>query len=246
MDKQEILKHLREQQHWTALHEDSEWLGIFHFGSYNYDIADEYSDIDSRYIVFNNTPLKELRYPTGEHIEVINFDDFIGGLLAGQLTLLETLDTDLFFVNPNFLEEWKTMRSLVKEMMAALEPKLFNSLRSSAKMNIERFNNNESEDPLSLRMGYPPKILSHMRRNVIYTNRLLNHEYKDFFKVPLAKQQEHLFLKRGGVKTISEARKILLSDYKEIMTKTVFSHSNPPSYPQDFFKAILSIESKLK
>jgi hypothetical protein len=69
----------------------------------------------------------------------------------------------------------------------------------NASINVERYEKNISEDPLSRVCGYPPKLLSHFKRYITYVDYLLDKKTDNFFVVP--DKHYHLFLKRGGLPT---------------------------------------------
>ena len=87
MNKEEILNRLKEHWKYAAqFYDEKRFLGIFLYGSQNYNMATESSDIDSKIIIlpsFNDfclTPQmisKELNLENGEHIEVKDIRLFI-------------------------------------------------------------------------------------------------------------------------------------------------------------------------
>lgn len=241
MDKQEIFAHLREQQHWISQRREEEWLGIFHFGSYNYGLFDEYSDIDSRYIVFSKEPIKEYSYKQ-EHIEVVSFDTFVWGLTDGQLTFLETLFTNYYFVNPKYIEEWKQLRSYLHILIKNQRYKIGQSLLFCASQSIEKYEKNISEDPLFYVYGYPPKTLSHLKRYIIYADYLLDKKTENFFIVP--DKDYHLFLKRGGLPTREQADPIVQKDYTTLKKKINQIPIDANQLPAEFFWLISQIYQK--
>lgn len=235
MNKNEILRHLREQQHWIAQRHHEEWLGIFHFGSHNYGLSDQYSDVDARYITFSNEKIKEYSYKE-EHIEVVSFDTFVWGLTNGQLTFLETLSTEYFFVNPKFIKEWLELKKYLTVLIEHSRARIGSSLVFCASQSIEKFEKNITEDPLYKIKGYPPKTLSHLKRYNLYADRLLSEEFENFFFVP--DKQEHLFLKRVGTSTREEAYSIVMQDFALLKQKVELIPPDKKDFPRQLYWAI--------
>lgn len=241
MDKQKILAYLREQQHWISQKCSEEWLGIFLFGSQNYHLEDEKSDIDARYIVFSNRGLEQYRYKEREYIEVISFYDFVTGALEGQFTLLETFSTEYFFVNPKYIQEWIQLRAILPMLLEALSEKVSYSLEYLVNLNLHKFRYNETEDPLGLILGYPPKSLSIVKSANIYLDKLKNNQVENFFFLTPSQREELLFYKRGGVLIRKDAEAILKTDEKTFREKLQTLHLKKKDLPNAFFLIINNI-----
>lgn len=244
-NKQEILSYLREQRHWISIREEKDWLGIFHFGSYNYNLADDKSDVDCRYIVFDEEPIREYINEVGEHIEVVNFNEFIRGVLGGQLTFIETIATELYFINPLYMEDWKIIHSLIENLAASLAPNIFNNFPEWGKEVVDGFLRNLTEDPLGQVLGFPPKRISHMKRAIIITERLVNKQYSNLFILTEEDIVEHKLIKRGiKFSDKREAKKVIQLDYKILVEKSKHKFDKVPAIPRNFFRAVYNIRTK--
>jgi hypothetical protein len=204
-------------------------------------LSDQYSDVDARYITFSKEKVKEYFYKE-EHIEVVSFDTFVWGLTSGQLTFLETLSTEYFFVNPKFIKEWLELKKYLTVLIECSRAKIGESLIFCASQSIEKFEKNITEDPLYEIKGYPPKTLSHLKRYNLYADRLLNNEFENFFFVP--NKREHLFLKRVGAPTREEAYSTVMQDFALLKQKTESILPDKKRFPRQLYWAITAIYIK--
>ena len=105
------LDHLLERGY-----EKDEVLGIFVYGSQNYNFAHEGSDIDTKAIIIPswdrlvNEPQisKEYHWENGEHCEVKDIREFNRMLYKQNVNFLEVLYTDYAIINSEFKEFWDT------------------------------------------------------------------------------------------------------------------------------------------
>ena len=113
ISKEQILAKL--QKHWNhaveAGYNPDRFLGIFLYGSQNYHMANENSDIDSKIIVIptfeefclnKNWVSKELRSDEDEHIEVKDIRYMREMWQKQNINYLELLYTEYFIINPKY------------------------------------------------------------------------------------------------------------------------------------------------
>lgn len=112
MNKNKILNRL--QEHWkyaSQFYDENRFLGIFLYGSQNYGMDSEDSDIDSKIIIlpsFNDFCLnsnmisKELRLENEEHIEIKDIRLFREMFMKQNINFLEILYTEYFILNPKY------------------------------------------------------------------------------------------------------------------------------------------------
>lgn len=113
ISKEQILAKL--QKHWNhaveAGYNPDRFLGIFLYGSQNYHMANENSDIDSKIIVIptfeefclnKNWVSKELRSDEDEHIEVKDIRYMREMWQKQNVNYLELLYTEYFIINPKY------------------------------------------------------------------------------------------------------------------------------------------------
>lgn len=103
----------RLREHLTFYHDnfDNEWVGIFLYGSQNYGLATEESDVDTRIVVLptlddvlmgNQGISKTLTLPNGEHIEVKDIRLMFDMLRKQDVCSLEILFTKYRILNSKY------------------------------------------------------------------------------------------------------------------------------------------------
>lgn len=93
---------------------EKQLLGIFLYGSQNYGIETEDSDVDTKAIIiptfeellFSPMKIKELHLSNGEHCEILDIRHFISNLLKQNINFVETLFTEYYWVNPFYEDLW--------------------------------------------------------------------------------------------------------------------------------------------
>jgi ribosomal protein S25 len=119
MDKEQIINRLKE--HWEYAvslgYNEDRFLGIWLYGSQNYDLASETSDVDSKIIMLptfeefclNKSEIsKELHFDNGDHIEVKDIRLMREMFTKQNINYLEILFTDYFIVNPKYEKLWNS------------------------------------------------------------------------------------------------------------------------------------------
>ena len=90
-------------------------VGCFLYGSQNYNMADEQSDVDTRVLVVPSlADVVSARRPVsfehhcenGEHINFVDIREFFRQILKQNPNSLETLFTEYFVINPPFKGVW--------------------------------------------------------------------------------------------------------------------------------------------
>ena len=93
---------------------ESQILGVFLYGSQNYDLDTPFSDVDTKAIyiptfeevVFNQPISKELHLPNGEHCEVKDIREFVKNLYKQNINFVEVLFTDYKVINELYKDLW--------------------------------------------------------------------------------------------------------------------------------------------
>lgn len=122
-------------------------VGCFLYGSQNYNMADENSDVDTRVlvvpsladVVFARRPMSfEHHCENGEHINFVDVREFVLQLLKQNPNSLEILFTDHFIINPPFRGVWYFIWSH-REDFARINPhKAVNTMRHMANANYHQ------------------------------------------------------------------------------------------------------------
>ena len=105
LHKEEVLKYYSEDQ----------LLGVFLYGSQNYKIDTEASDVDTKAVliptfkelVFDEPVSRELHFENGEHCEVKDIREMKKMFEKQNINFLEILFTDYCWVNPIYADLWK-------------------------------------------------------------------------------------------------------------------------------------------
>jgi len=90
-------------------------IGIFCYGSQNYGVDDENSDLDTKCLIIPSTDdlirggsyyVKEYHLPTGEHCEVMDIRHYVASAKKQNINFLEIMYTDIKWVNPYYDSLW--------------------------------------------------------------------------------------------------------------------------------------------
>lgn len=89
-------------------------LGVFLYGSQNYNIATEDSDVDTVAIlipsfedlVLETSISKEIHFKNGEHCVAKDIREIVKQWKKQSLNFLEILFTDYYIINPTFQKDW--------------------------------------------------------------------------------------------------------------------------------------------
>lgn len=164
MTKEQILARLQEHLQYFLDDFQSEYIGIFLYGSQNYGLADENSDIDS-HIIF--LPPEEDReralslerdLPDNERLSIYPLKAFYNGLMRGRGTLLEILYTEYYIINPKYQEWWNWLIEHREEIAHITEINWYRDIFSRTKDNMYRMvENMQLDSGMSEQLGYAQK-----------------------------------------------------------------------------------------
>jgi predicted nucleotidyltransferase len=127
-------------------------LGIFLYGSQNYGIATEKSDIDTKAIIVPTLielcleqPIsKELHLENGEHCEVKDIRLMVDMFKKQNINFLEILFTNYKWINPKYAKYWKLFIDNAEEIAHYNENKCIKSISGQALHTLHQFS---EEDP---------------------------------------------------------------------------------------------------
>lgn len=94
---------------------ESQLLGIFLYGSQNYGISTENSDVDTKAIIIPTVkdlclgkPVsREIHFDNGEHCEIKDIREMVKMFAKQNVNFIEILFTDYYWVNPKYNYIWK-------------------------------------------------------------------------------------------------------------------------------------------
>lgn len=115
MNKQRIMERLQEHLNYAIDlgYNKNRILGIFLYGSQNYNFANDESDIDSKIILLPSfsdlcllkSPIsKEIILKNGEHIDIKDIRLYRENLMKQNINYTETLYTEYYIINPDYKE----------------------------------------------------------------------------------------------------------------------------------------------
>ena len=112
------------------LYPEHQILGIFLYGSQNYNIATENSDVDTKAIIVPNLynlaikPVKThtIELENGEHCEVMDIMHLVANFRKQNINFVEVLFTDYYWINPLYEMDWKIWFKDIREDIAVYNP----------------------------------------------------------------------------------------------------------------------------
>lgn len=137
-------------------------LGVFLYGSQNYNIATEDSDVDTIVIlipsfedlVLETSISKEIRFKNGEHCVAKDIREIIKQWKKQSLNFLEILFTDYYIINPTFQKEWNKLLE-EREFIARMDlDKAIKSISAQARNTYLKNKTNKKYQANALRLFF--------------------------------------------------------------------------------------------
>lgn len=130
-DREKIMKRLTA--HYNIVKEragEESLLGVFLYGSQNYNLDNEESDVDSRAIIiptlhevlFDKPISTTIELGNGEQIDVKDIREMIKCFEKQNVTFLEILFTDYFILNKKYIDYWNYSFKRINEAIAKYKP----------------------------------------------------------------------------------------------------------------------------
>ena len=150
--REQIMK--RMQEHYEIAKEivdEKLIVGIFYYGSGNYSMADENSDVDTRVLVVPSLadvvcarrPVSfEHHCENGEHISFVDVREFVHQLLKQNPNSLEILFTEYFVINPPFKGVWYFIWSHREDFARINQHKAVDTMRHMANKEYHQMEKN--------------------------------------------------------------------------------------------------------
>lgn len=194
------------------------------YGSQNYELQTEKSDIDTKAIVLpsleeivlNKKPVSmEVELPNGEHCDVKDIRLMFGNFKKQNINFLEILFTDYYWFDDAAEDEIEELRSLREDIARYNQKVAVSCMKGMAE---QKFQALEKEFPSKLEVlekyGYDPKQLHHIVRLREFLERYINGEsFKDCL---LSNHKTHLLRIKEGKFTLFDARQIALAEMNKI------------------------------
>lgn len=144
----EINKRMKLHFEKAKEYESKGWriLGVFLYGSQNYGLSTETSDVDTKAIlvpdfenlILQNRVSEELHLENREHCEVKDIHSMVKMFKKQNVNFVETLFTDCFCISNRFYSEWgdyfldnreKIVRLNIKKTVTSISGQAINSLQ---------------------------------------------------------------------------------------------------------------------
>ena len=137
-------------------------FGVFLFGSQNYKMDTEKSDIDSHCIIIPNMgdalikphESKEIVYKDGSHIMVKDVREYVKMLMKMNMNFTEILYSDYHIINPAYQNHWDALVMRREDISHYDMAALFNSYYGQATNTMKRNNNQGKRVANALRIYY--------------------------------------------------------------------------------------------
>ena len=93
-------------------------IGVFLYGSQNYNVHTKNSDVDTKAIYVptleqlafgDNTKSQTLTLENNEHCELMTISHFVNNVLKQNVNFVEVMFTDYFWLNPKWEKRWMLM-----------------------------------------------------------------------------------------------------------------------------------------
>ena len=181
-------------------------FGCFLHGSQNYQLDDEFSDVDTRcFYIGELNKAVTAQYPaSGGQTIFTSLARWLKKLSRGSFTQtdLEYFTTDYVIINPVYKEEWQTLQEMKTELFSIG----YNPCATSVK------NNYLSDYHFLTKQRYRPKTASHFYREEAMLEGLQEHlPLEDILKLKMLSAQHRNYLidiKRGKVSCEKDIKKL--------------------------------------
>lgn len=200
MNREDKIKQGLQEHYQEALQYFSEdkIVGVFLQGSQNYELDNEYSDIDTKLIVvpsfkdicLNRKPISTTHVRENEeHIDWKDIRLYMETFRKQNLNFLEILFTKYYIVNPIYEKEWKR---LVERREEIARMNAVRAVKSMVGIAHEKFHAMEHRYPSKIEIidkyGYDGKQVSHLIRVAEYLTRYIRGE--DYEKCLIPKSRK--------------------------------------------------------
>jgi hypothetical protein len=222
---EEALKdHIQALQKYKLMHKV---LGIFTYGSQNYNADTDKSDWDTKVIVvptyydliFEKPINLTIELPNGEHCVVKDIREMAANWKKQNINFLEILYTDYFFLNPKYEKAWNVCFIESREVFSHYD--LNAAVQSICGQALHTLHQNPNDGK---------KIANAYRLTLFLTKFLDDFSYKDC--IVLSKEEREEFLNIKYKKYNDE----IINSYVKIIEKTLKTLQNRTFSSNDAFK----------
>ena len=217
MDNKTINEGLRKIYNFCS-EEGYDIVGVFLFGSQNYGVSDENSDLDFK-VICKSLPANRDFFSFEQEgkdgiLNIVTIKDFVDAINTGYHTWYELLFTEYYLINPDYRTIWESVRTLREQLV---RENLEKHLRQ------EIFYLEEQLDLMELTKDFRHvsnnKRLSYFYRIEFLINNLLaGEEYSYCLRPTEDLKNKILWLKRRSPLTIEECQRQAQEIYQSCKT----------------------------
>lgn len=196
-----------------------QWWCTMLYGSQNYGLANEHSDVDTKTLIiprFSDVALGRamvsdvLTMPDGSLSTVKDFRGMFKNYLKGNINFVETLFTDYYTVNPKYEKYWTRLLD-ERDIIANCQP--LRLVRMATGMAHQKYAALEKPTPARQavidRFGYDPKQLHHLARLKIFINDYVdNRDFYHALRSGVNEFESYLLNIKDGVFDLENARQL--------------------------------------
>ena len=207
---------------------DRDYFVLALYGSQNYNLADEDSDVDTKILViptlqdliFNTKPYNKL-YEIGdklEHIECKDIRDYFKIFRKQDINFIQILFTDYFIVNSEYQDLWDILQENREKIARLNEYRTIQCMRGRANNVYHNLDHITSTNYGKLmKYGIDPKQLSHLVRVYLFLSKYIEGKpYKDCIRVDEDRDYVIGLKKNCGGYSEKKARSLALEYYNKI------------------------------
>ena len=216
-------------------------VGVFLQGSQNYNLDDEYSDIDTKVILtpsfkelaMNSKPVSTTHVRDNEeHFDAKDVRLYFDTFRKSNLNFVEILFTDYYIINPMYQSFWNWLLSR-REEIARMNP--YRAIKSMQGIAKEKYHAMEHKYPSKLHLiekyGYDGKQLSHLVRVYEFLYNYIHHPEISYKENMIPKDVDMIKgLKREPFIPLNKARKMAKFFINEVDNLVNYSLS---IYPEE-------------
>lgn len=218
-----------------------DWFVIVAQGSWNYGMADEESDVDTKMLtipsletlVLNKKPLNTVHImENDEHCDMKDVGEYFKIFRKSNLNFVEILFSDYWIANPKYMDLWLEMKARAEELARMNPYAAVSCMKGMASEKMHALcHEYPSRMPWIEKYGYDPKQLSHLARIAYFIdNYVKGNAYKDCLYPREDEVRSRLLAcKRDGEgRSLEEAQEYADDLFEEI------------SYTADYYRGITS------
>lgn len=173
-------------------------FGVFLFGSQNYNLDDEHSDIDVLCIIMPpsaDSPIvvsSEMILDNQERIKFVDIREFVQELRYMLLPNLEAISTKYYLINVDYALAWEYLRNNLDVLAYSDERSFIIGTQAAIQKQYDGYFQNLGNQKIYQKAGYSAKVAQHTIRYCEILNKYLRKEpfdrifYTDFRELLLS------------------------------------------------------------